>query len=161
VGNPHVGEVCFRTIRRYTGGDVPIPYASWAILCEAAGLGRIWAVPGGSDETDADEASNDPTGGATGSDDTHGLRAYWQKEKPVFEGLVQTFESLFNGSREASLANIEECRNALVRMRQIAHVLTHFPDAGGSGQAVIEFVQHALSTAEEQMQVIALWGETS
>lgn len=32
-----------RTIRRWTGGDSPIPFAAWAILCEAAGLGMIWA----------------------------------------------------------------------------------------------------------------------
>ncbi|MFJ3465341.1 transcriptional regulator [Achromobacter spanius] len=34
-----------RTIRRWTGGDSPIPFAAWAILCEVAGLGVIWAKP--------------------------------------------------------------------------------------------------------------------
>lgn len=31
-----------RTIRRWTGGDSPIPFAAWAILCNVAGLGLIW-----------------------------------------------------------------------------------------------------------------------
>lgn len=31
-----------RTVRRWTGGDAPIPFAAWALLCEAAGLGTIW-----------------------------------------------------------------------------------------------------------------------
>ncbi|WP_332309629.1 hypothetical protein [Achromobacter xylosoxidans] len=34
-----------RTVRRWTGGDAPIPFAAWAILCDVAGLGKIWAVP--------------------------------------------------------------------------------------------------------------------
>jgi len=34
-----------RTIRRWTGGDSPIPFAAWAILCNVAGLGLIWAKP--------------------------------------------------------------------------------------------------------------------
>ncbi|AZS80782.1 transcriptional regulator [Achromobacter spanius] len=31
-----------RTVRRWTGGDSHIPYAAWAMLCHAAGLGIIW-----------------------------------------------------------------------------------------------------------------------
>jgi len=31
-----------RTIRRWTGGDSDIPYSAWAILCDVAGLGKIW-----------------------------------------------------------------------------------------------------------------------
>lgn len=31
-----------RTVRRWTGGDSHIPYAAWALLCHAAGLGEIW-----------------------------------------------------------------------------------------------------------------------
>lgn len=31
-----------RTVRRWVGGDSPIPYAAWAILCNFAGLGEIW-----------------------------------------------------------------------------------------------------------------------
>jgi hypothetical protein len=31
-----------RTIRRWTGGDSPLPFAAWAILCNMAGLGVIW-----------------------------------------------------------------------------------------------------------------------
>ena len=31
-----------RTIRRWTGGNSVIPYSAWAILCEVAGLGKIW-----------------------------------------------------------------------------------------------------------------------
>lgn len=31
-----------RQIRRWTGGDAPIPYAAWAILADMAGIERIW-----------------------------------------------------------------------------------------------------------------------
>jgi len=31
-----------RTVRRWTGGDSNISYAAWALLCEIAGLGKIW-----------------------------------------------------------------------------------------------------------------------
>jgi hypothetical protein len=31
-----------RTIRRWTGGDAPIPYAAWAILVAQAKMGFIW-----------------------------------------------------------------------------------------------------------------------
>lgn len=31
-----------RTVRRWVAGESPIPYAAWALLCEMAGLGRIW-----------------------------------------------------------------------------------------------------------------------
>lgn len=34
-----------RTIRRWTGGDSPVPFSAWAILCEVAGLGMIWGKP--------------------------------------------------------------------------------------------------------------------
>ncbi|MBZ0067840.1 MAG: transcriptional regulator [Thiobacillus sp.] len=31
-----------RTVRRWTAGETAIPYAAWALLCHAAGLGIIW-----------------------------------------------------------------------------------------------------------------------
>lgn len=31
-----------RTVRRWTGGETPIPYTAWALLCNFAGLGMIW-----------------------------------------------------------------------------------------------------------------------
>jgi hypothetical protein len=31
-----------RTVRRWTGDETPVPYAVWALLCDAAGLGQIW-----------------------------------------------------------------------------------------------------------------------
>lgn len=31
-----------RTVRRWTGGDTPIPYAAWALLAHRAGFGLIW-----------------------------------------------------------------------------------------------------------------------
>lgn len=33
-----------RTVRRWIGGDTPIPFSAWAILVEYAGLGKIWKV---------------------------------------------------------------------------------------------------------------------
>jgi hypothetical protein len=37
-----VGASDARTVRRWTSGACHIPYASWALLCEHAGIGRIW-----------------------------------------------------------------------------------------------------------------------
>ncbi len=37
-----VGVKNSRTVRRWTGGDIEIPYAAWAILCYKAGFGIIW-----------------------------------------------------------------------------------------------------------------------
>jgi hypothetical protein len=34
-----------RTVRNWTGGRTPIPYAAWALICDAAGLGQIWRKP--------------------------------------------------------------------------------------------------------------------
>lgn len=31
-----------RTVRRWTSGEVPIPYSAWALLCDAVGYVRIW-----------------------------------------------------------------------------------------------------------------------
>jgi len=33
-----------RTVRRWIGGDTPIPFSSWAILVEYAGFGKIWGL---------------------------------------------------------------------------------------------------------------------
>jgi hypothetical protein len=33
-----------RQIRRWTSEESEIPYAAWALLCHAAGLGAIWEV---------------------------------------------------------------------------------------------------------------------
>ncbi len=35
-----------RTVRRWIGGDSPIHYAVWAILCDCAGIERIWESDG-------------------------------------------------------------------------------------------------------------------
>lgn len=37
-----LGQGGSRTVRRWVGGEVPIPYAAWALLCHRAGLGLIW-----------------------------------------------------------------------------------------------------------------------
>lgn len=37
-----VGIADSRTVRRWTGGETPIPYSVWAILCHVAGFGAIW-----------------------------------------------------------------------------------------------------------------------
>lgn len=35
-----------RTVRRWTGGETAIPYSTWALLCDFAGLGPIWRKNG-------------------------------------------------------------------------------------------------------------------
>lgn len=35
-------HVAGRQVRRWTGGDAPIPYAAWAILADFAGVPHIW-----------------------------------------------------------------------------------------------------------------------
>ena len=35
-------KVTGRTVRRWVSGEKTIPYAAWCILCNEAGLGKIW-----------------------------------------------------------------------------------------------------------------------
>jgi hypothetical protein len=37
-----VGVSDGRILRRWTSGESKVPYSAWAVLCEAAGFGRIW-----------------------------------------------------------------------------------------------------------------------
>ncbi|MEX3555939.1 MAG: XRE family transcriptional regulator [Burkholderia gladioli] len=41
LGLPPVGG---RQIRKWISGESSIPYAAWALLCDAAGLGQIWRI---------------------------------------------------------------------------------------------------------------------
>ncbi|WP_233860005.1 helix-turn-helix domain-containing protein [Paraburkholderia sp. HD33-4] len=38
------GKGASRQIRRWISGESHIPYAAWALLCHAAGLGNIWLI---------------------------------------------------------------------------------------------------------------------
>jgi len=40
-----------RTVRRWTAGDSPIPYAAWALLAHQAGFGLIWVDRAGPHRT--------------------------------------------------------------------------------------------------------------
>ncbi|KUZ76878.1 transcriptional regulator [Burkholderia ubonensis] len=33
-----------RQVRRWIANDAAIPYSTWALLCDAAGLGQIWRI---------------------------------------------------------------------------------------------------------------------
>jgi hypothetical protein len=37
-----VGVGDSRQVRRWTGGDAPISYSAWALLCDVAGIPKIW-----------------------------------------------------------------------------------------------------------------------
>lgn len=37
-----LGKSGGRTVRRWIGGETPIPYAVWCMMCAQAGLGEIW-----------------------------------------------------------------------------------------------------------------------
>ena len=39
-----LAEKSGRQIRKWISEDAPIPYASWALLCYAAGYGAIWEI---------------------------------------------------------------------------------------------------------------------
>ena len=135
-----LGKEGSRTIRRYTGGDAPIPYASWAILCEVAGLGRIWR-----DSTDslADKSAPDI---APASENPH-MQAFDQAEAVI--------HSTWAGSREATVSNISECRDALVRMRQIAHAVSVSRADGDT----LEDLQRRIVDAHDKLKVIQSWAE--
>jgi hypothetical protein len=55
-----VGIAEGRTVRRWTGGESPIPFSAWAILCHVAGYGIIWSAPSRPMPTDA-SAQLEPT----------------------------------------------------------------------------------------------------
>ena len=63
--------------------------------------------------------------------------------------------AIWMGEREATVANISECRDALVRMRQIAH-------AAGISAAhddELEGLQQRIADAHEKLKVIQGWAD--
>lgn len=135
-----LGSAGSRTIRRYTGGDAPIPYTSWAILCEVAGLGRIWRESG-------DDRKDSSVPEAAPASDNPQMQLFDQAEAIITETWA--------GSREASVSNISDCRDALVRMRQVAHAAGV---SGTSGDA-LQGLHQRIDAARDKLKVILGWAE--
>ena len=137
------GETGSRTIRRYTGGEQKIPYPSWAILCEVAGLGRIWRDSSEGEDRLTNESTPNTEVGLT------------DLQKEAFDQAEQVIRAIWMGEREATVANISECRDALVRMRQIAHAAglsaARDDDLGG--------LQRRIADAHDQLKVIQGWAD--
>lgn len=135
-----LGGAGSRTIRRYTGGEAHIPYTSWAILCEVAGLGRIWRDSG-------DGCKDGPPIEATPTNDNPQMQLFEQAEAIIGETWA--------GSREATISNIAECRDALVRMRQIAHAagVSRMSDDALAG------LHKRIAEAHDQLKVVLSWTE--
>ncbi|WP_420800125.1 hypothetical protein [Paraburkholderia tagetis] len=93
-----------------TGGDAAIPYASWAILCEVASLGRIWQAAGGSPLADAPPSSSGPPSPDELAD--------------AFGRAEEFIERIWTGQDAASVATIGNCRDSLVRMKQAQHAMS-------------------------------------
>lgn len=167
-----------RGIRRYTGGDAPIPYPSWAILCEVAGLGKIWgAAPLAGDDEEEDaipagepaEWSDAKAAGfvqALQHDEAaHPFLKLWRTRCNV-EEHVQVVHDVFSGATALNDAALVECRNSLMRLRQAAHALARL---GGSrawstetapivGNVVRRYAELA-DEAEERVRTILKWAE--
>lgn len=137
------GETGSRTIRRYTGGEAKIPYASWAILCEVAGLGRIWRDSGGVEDRPANESAPNTEVGIA------------NPQKEAFDQAEQVIRAIWTGEREATVPTISECRDALVRMRQIAHAAA----VSAPRDAALEVLQQRIADAHEKLKVIQGWAE--
>ncbi|SIT51752.1 Transcriptional repressor protein KorC (modular protein) [Paraburkholderia piptadeniae] len=138
-----LGSAGSRTIRRYTGGDAPIPYASWAILCDVAGLGRIWRNPPESGSDTADDSAQ-----AAAS-------ARFSSQLKVFDGAEDVIHATWAGELEATVTHIAECRDALVRMRQIAHAIAVSASHGDE----LETLHKRIANAYDQLKVILGWAE--
>ncbi len=138
------GQTGSRTIRRYTGGEANIPYASWAILCEVAGLGRIWRQSNDLQDSPA----HDPAP-STASDST-------SPHMEAFDHAEKVIGATWAGEREATVANIAECRDALVRMRQIAHAAGVSASISGD---VLQSLQRRIADAHDKLKVILGWAE--
>lgn len=137
------GETGSRTIRRYTGGEANIPYASWAILCEVAGLGRIWRAP-----SDIDGSPTDYTA-------AKGESALSSPHMDAFDQAEQVIQTTWSGEREANISNIAECRDALVRMRQIAHAAR----VAAAPDDAFQALQQRIADAHDKLKVIQGWAE--
>jgi len=140
-----LGSAGSRTIRRYTGGDAPMPYASWAILCDVAGLGRIWREPADSNPGPAADSGREAV--------SKRLSSYMQG----FDQAEEVIRATWAGERDATVTNIAECRDALVRMRQIAHA---FRVSGASGDELEQLhLADRITDGHDKLKVILGWAE--
>ncbi|WP_158244296.1 hypothetical protein [Trinickia dabaoshanensis] len=73
----------------------------------------------------------------------------------AFDQAEAVIHSTWAGSREATVSNISECRDALVRMRQIAHAVSV---SGAEGHA-LEDLQRRIVDAHDELKVIQSWAE--
>lgn len=137
------GDTGSRTIRRYTGGEQKIPYAYWAILCEVAGLGRIWRDPGTAEDGQADKASIDASSARA--------RPNFQ----AFDEAEEIIRATWAGEREASVANIAACRDALVRMRQVVHAAS----VSAIETDVVRDLQQRIADTQDKLKVIMSWAD--
>ncbi|WP_335930048.1 hypothetical protein [Paraburkholderia pallida] len=133
-----------RTIRRYTGGDAAIPYASWAILCEVAGLGRIWQAEGGSPPADAPPSSSTPPSA--------------DELAEAFGRAEEFIERIWTGQDAASVATIGDCRDALVRMKQAWHAMSTREQPAGLGHARLE---QRIAAAQDRVKTMSSWVDLS
>ncbi|WP_409518814.1 hypothetical protein [Paraburkholderia sp. LEh10] len=129
-----------RGIRRYTGGEAPIPYPSWALLCDVAGLERIWR--GETPVADQDTNAADP---AKQGQDGALVDSIQQAERWI--------ESIWSGKVPASVGSIAECRDALIRIRQAEHAVTML----GKAHNIPTQLKQRIAEAQEKLKVINAW----
>jgi hypothetical protein len=169
-----------RSIRRYTGNDAPIPYPSWAILCEVAGLGKIWsASPSGEapdvaeegiDEVDADMAwshtkelelvkvlSQDASAKA--------FLHFWRGTAHI-EPALATIDGVIKGKTSINDSAISECRAALIRLRQLAYAISQLesegeypPEVDEAVRTIVQRYNAVLADAQEKVRIILQWTE--
>ncbi|REE06590.1 hypothetical protein B0G71_8272 [Paraburkholderia sp. BL27I4N3] len=129
-----------RGIRRYTGGEAPIPYPSWALLCDVAGLERIWR----GENAAVDQKAVDADRAAPGQ---NGLLL------ESIELAERQIDSVWSGKVPASVASIGECRDALIRIRQAEHAVTML----GKTHNIPAQLKQRIAEAQEKLKVITSW----
>ncbi|RKE23739.1 hypothetical protein B0G76_8419 [Paraburkholderia sp. BL23I1N1] len=166
-----------RGIRRYTGGDAPIPYPSWAILCDVAGLGKIWGEPamvGSEEEEDVRGGETVEWSEAKAAEFVQTLQreeaakaflTLWRQRCNV-EDHVQVVRDVISGTTALSDAALTECRNGLMRLRQAAHALAQLASSRTWSREtdpviglVVQRYADLADEAEESVRTILKWAE--
>ncbi len=136
-----------RGIRRYTGGEAPIPYPSWALLCDVAGIQRIWRSDASTPAVPPDKKASDTVPLAC------------DEALATVIGQAETvIERVWTSQDIASLASIDECRDALVRMKQAQHTLSMREGTSADERALLD---ERLAVAQTKVKVMSGWADLS
>ena len=119
-------------------------------------------IPMQKSQEDIDAELNDDMAAFNRDPETWSFREYWQTHDQRFIGLTVLVENVCNGKTIVSDAVIGQCKEAVLQINQITHVLTELSkDVGqtslvGAMNIAYTYDVRAI-TARSQLQTILAW----